>query len=114
MRGILISQEMADSSVINIVLQYNDELDPAAELKIWRSTKDILLESDPAEVGIMSDEAWQYTADIALRYDLLDQEPDLESAYTNELVEEIHREGFTAPPIPDSQAQAGSASRQGG
>ena len=92
MKGIIESQKMSNTEVIDIVLKYNSSLERTSETEIWEATKDILLQPDPQKVGIMQQEVWEHTADISLRYGLISKEPDLSQCYTNELVDEIHQE----------------------
>jgi len=94
MKGIIMSQQIKDEDVVDIVMKYNKELDRKAELKIWKSTKDVLLEKDTNKVGYLYLDKWNYTANIAKEYGLIKEIPDISRCYTNELVEEIHREGF--------------------
>jgi NitT/TauT family transport system substrate-binding protein len=92
MKGIVESQKMNNTEVIDIVLKYNPSLERASETQIWEATKDILLQPDPNKVGIMLQETWEHTADISLTYGLISRKPDLSQCYTNELIDEIHRE----------------------
>lgn len=93
-KGIIESQKLSDEAVIDIMLKYNDQLDKNVELKIWKSTKEILLEKDPAKVGFLYQEKWEYTAEISKEYGLIKSIPDIDKCYTNELIEEIHNEGL--------------------
>jgi len=94
LRGIIESQRMSDDEVVKTVLTHNDKLNSSTEHKIWKVTKDVLLSHDPTTVGLMPDETWQRTADIFHEQGLLKTVPDLGKAYTNELIEEILREGL--------------------
>lgn len=94
MEGIIKSQQLPDSEVVDMVMKYNDKLDRNAEIKIWKSTKDVLLSKDPATVGLMSPEMWEYTLQISVDYGLISEAPSLDSCYTNELVQEILDEGI--------------------
>ncbi len=94
LRGIIDSQKLGDGEVVDVVMRYNDKLDRNAELKIWRSTKEILLEKNPKSVGLMSPEKWRYTAEISRKFGLLEKEQNVEECYTNRLVEEVHRRGL--------------------
>jgi len=94
LRGVVEAQKMGDEEVVDIVLEYNSQLDRDAEVKIWRSTKEILLEKDPSKVGYLIADKWKHTAEISKQYGLIKEIPALERCFTNELVEEIHKEGF--------------------
>ncbi len=94
MRGIVASQRMSDEEVVKIVLAHNDKLNEATERKIWKVTKEVLLSHDPKSVGLMSDETWQRTADIFKHEGLLKTVPELKKCYSNELVEQILKEGL--------------------
>jgi NitT/TauT family transport system substrate-binding protein len=95
LRGIIDSQNMPDSEVVAIVMKYNDKLNPKAELNIWKSTKEVLLEHNPEKVGYLSQEKWQYTAEISKDYGLIKTIPPIDQCYTNALIEEIHKEGLS-------------------
>jgi ABC-type nitrate/sulfonate/bicarbonate transport system substrate-binding protein len=94
LRGIVASQQMSDEDVVKIVLAHNDKLNEATERKIWKVSKEVLLSHDPKSVGLMPAETWQRTADIFKQEGLLKTSPDLKKCYSNELVEEILREGL--------------------
>lgn len=94
MRGIIESQQMSDDEVVKIVLGHNDKLKVASELKIWKVTKETLLSHDPKTVGLMPPTTWQRTAEIFVQEGLLKTQPNLKQCYSNEIVEEILREGL--------------------
>lgn len=94
MKGIIESQKMKDDVVVDMVLKHNEKLNKNAELKIWISSKSILLVRDPAKAGYMYQAKWQETAAIGRKYGLVEKDVDLSKCYSNGLVEEIHREGF--------------------
>lgn len=94
LKGILDSQKMKDDVVVGMVIKHNERLNKNAELKIWVSTKTVLLEKDPAKVGYMYQKKWEDTAAIGREYGLVEKEVDLSKCSSNDIVEEIHREGF--------------------
>lgn len=94
MKGIIESQKMTNDEVVDIVLKYNNKLDRKAETKIWQSTKDVLLEKDSTKVGLLSEEKWHYTAEISKEFGLISKPAEIEKCYTNDLVQEILREGL--------------------
>lgn len=93
LRGIIESQRLTDEEVVDMVMKHNPALNRTAEIKIWKATKAILLEGDPAKVGIMPQEKWSHTADLFLKSGILKSTPKLEECYSNDLVMEIQREG---------------------
>ncbi|MDA3923997.1 MAG: ABC transporter substrate-binding protein [Kiritimatiellae bacterium] len=95
MKAIAVSQKMPDGDVVDMVMKYNPKLNKQTEIEIWQATKPMLLQSDTSLIGKMSPATWKHTAEIALNYGLLKKKADIESCFTNELVEEIHSEGFT-------------------
>lgn len=90
LRAIIDSQALPDEEVISYVLKHNPRLEEPTELEIWRATKQILLSKDPTTVGIMRRETWTHTADLFQQTGLLQRAPDLETVYTNDLVEQVH------------------------
>ncbi len=93
MRGIIESQRIPDEEVVDMVMKYNKALNRPTEIKIWKATKPMLLESDPSKVGVMTQEKWQHTADLFLKSGLLKTAPKLAECYSNDLVLEIQRVG---------------------
>ncbi|MEX0813152.1 MAG: ABC transporter substrate-binding protein [Chitinophagales bacterium] len=93
-RGIEESQKMPNEDVVNIVLEVNPKLKKGAEMKIWQATKDYLLEKRPDHIGVMSKDKWEETAQLFYNFGLLNSEPNINKAFTNELVNEIHGSSF--------------------
>lgn len=87
--AIEMSQQIPDDEVVDIVLRHNPKLEKASELRVWQVTKDQLLSKDPSRTGVMPAETWAQTADIFSRYGPLKQIPQLESCYTNDLINEV-------------------------
>jgi len=94
LKAIAVSQALPDGDVVDMVMKYNPNLERETEIEIWQATKAILIESETSLIGKMSPITWSHTADLSLKYGLLKKKPDVNSCYTNELVEEIHDEGF--------------------
>jgi NitT/TauT family transport system substrate-binding protein len=94
LKGIIESQKLHDDQVVAMVLKHNEKLDKNAEKKIWIASKAILLEKDPAKVGSMFMDKWKETEAIGREYGLVEKDVDLGKCFTNDLVDEIHREGF--------------------
>ncbi len=97
LKGIIESQKMPDEQVVEIVMKHNDKLKKGTEIKIWRATKDLLLESDPTKVGLLYQTKWEETAKMALDSELIKTQPKLDECYTNELVKEILATGLSSP-----------------
>ena len=93
LQAIIASHKVDDAMVVDAVLKHNAKLNRAAELKIWRASRDMLYEADSKKVGFMEPETWSHTADLSKRYGLIKVIPALNKCYTNELVKEIHAEG---------------------
>jgi len=94
LRGIIDSQTMNDTTVVDFVMAHNDKLNRKAEFNIWNATKEVLLTDDISKVGLMPEETWQQTADLFHDFGLLEEIPSIEESYTNDLVQEILSEGF--------------------
>lgn len=94
LQGIVVADTMPNDQVVDILLKYNNRLDRNAELKVWQASKTILHEHDPQKVGYMSNDKWLGTAEMAKEFGLINEIPPLEKCFTNELVDEIHKEGF--------------------
>ena len=92
--AIMDSQSMDDGEVVDFVLKYNNQLKRNTEIKIWQSTKALILPKDRSIVGIMPRDKWEHTAQLFKQAGLLKNMPDLEKCYTNALVEDIHKRGF--------------------
>ena len=92
-KGIYQSQQMPDGKVVDIVLKYNPKLKRDTELKIWDATKRLLLEKSPEKIGLLNKEKWETDAAIFHKYGGLKNPPPIDECFTNELVEEIHKEG---------------------
>jgi len=93
LRGITESQKMPDEDIVDLTLKYNDKLSRTAEIRIWKATKEILLENNPNSVGFMKQETWDQTARMFFQSGLLTKLPnDYQSIYTNELVLEAKRQ----------------------
>lgn len=92
-KGIYLSQQMPDGEVVDIVLKYNPKLKRDTELKIWDATKQLLLEKSPEKIGILYSEKWKADAEIFQKYGGLKNPPPIDECFTNDLVNEIHREG---------------------
>lgn len=94
LKGIMEAQKMKDDLVVDMVIKHNEKLIKNAELKIWVSSKTILLEKDPAKLGYMSQKKWEETEALGREYGLIEKDVDLSKCYSNDIVGEIHREGF--------------------
>lgn len=91
-KGIYLSQHMPDAEVVDIVMKHNPKLMRSAELEIWKATKSILLESDPTKIGFMYRKKWEEDADLFHKYGGLKNPPPVDECFTNNLIEEIHKE----------------------
>jgi ABC-type nitrate/sulfonate/bicarbonate transport system substrate-binding protein len=96
LRAILLSQSLPSDEAVDIVMKHNNKLERDTEIKIWEATIPVLLQNDPAKVGLMSQATWQHTADLFQQSGLLKIRPDLAECYTNAIVEELHAEGAFA------------------
>ncbi len=94
LKGIIVSQDLNSSEVVNLVLKHNDKLNKDSELKIWEATKKHLLNSNPKTVGLMPQKTWEETALLFSESGLLKNIPNLKESYTNEIVQEILNEGI--------------------
>jgi ABC-type nitrate/sulfonate/bicarbonate transport system substrate-binding protein len=93
--AIEFSKQMPNEEVVDIVLKYNPKLERNSELKIWQATKDHLLSKNPDQTGLMPEATWRETAEVFNKFGTLKQIPDLQSCYTNDLVNEILAERKT-------------------
>jgi ABC-type nitrate/sulfonate/bicarbonate transport system substrate-binding protein len=89
LKGIIESQKLPNQEVVDIIMKHNDKLNKETELKIWRATKDMLLEKNPTKVGLLYEEKWKETAQMAVDSELIKTVPKLGECYTNDLVKEI-------------------------
>lgn len=87
--AIELSKQMPNEEVVDIVLKYNPKLDRSNELKIWQATKDYLLSKSSDQTGVMPEETWKQTAEVFNTFGSLKQIPDLQTSYTNDLVNEV-------------------------
>jgi ABC-type nitrate/sulfonate/bicarbonate transport system substrate-binding protein len=94
LKGIIEAPKMPDNAVVGMVLKHNPKLAKDAEVKIWVSSKNVLLEKDVSKVGLMYPTKWEETQKLGREYGLLKKDVDLTRCFTNDLVTEIHREGF--------------------
>lgn len=94
LKGIIDAQQLPDDKVVDLVMAQNERLDRAAELKVWKVTKDVLLSHDPKTVGLMAEATWLRTAELFKKFGLLKSVPALRDSYSNELVVEVLKEGL--------------------
>jgi ABC-type nitrate/sulfonate/bicarbonate transport system substrate-binding protein len=92
--AIMDSQSMNDGEVVDCVIKHNNQLKRDTEIKIWQATKALILPKDRSTVGIMPRARWEHTAQLFKQAGLLKSAPDFDKAYTNALVEDIHKRGF--------------------
>ncbi|MFN3232966.1 MAG: ABC transporter substrate-binding protein [Alphaproteobacteria bacterium] len=85
------SMTLDDEAVIDVVLKQREGLQREPELAGWKKTKEVLFQQDESLQGYMPPEKWDYTADLAYRYGLLKEMPDVSAAFTNRLL-------FETPP----------------
>lgn len=94
LKAFAASLQMSNEEVVDIVMKYNKQLDKKSEILVWQAFKDLLFEKDLGKLGFLYENKWKETADIFSQYKVINTVPDLSKCYTNELIEEIHKEGF--------------------
>ncbi len=99
--AIRASLETTDDNVVDAVVDLNPQLDRAAELRIWRATRDMLYAKEPLQLGRMDEQLWNHTAEVWQSSGLLPKDINVKECYTNSLVDEIHKSGLLDSGVSD-------------